>query len=145
VLLGSGPADEAWTALPLGDARRLRKEVRARLKGMAALPVKRALHPESGRPIDRRWEYFERLLDRGEMRAVTLDVGTGPGEALMVYRLKPFAARWRNFRVHRNGIAALPILATYNSEVFVTEAEAPAQWRIEFETDAPQWVDVVVF
>jgi hypothetical protein len=144
-LLGPAAAGEAWTALPVADAGLLRKQPRARLKGLAALSVKRSLHPEVGTPIDPRWDYFERLSDRREMRAVRLEFATGPGEAVMVYRLKPFAARWHNFRVLRNGITAAPALATYNAETFVSDPSGPTAWRVEFDTDAPHWVDVHVF
>ena len=142
-ILGSAPGARGLTAAALGDAKTLGKDAGTRLKGLTGLPVRRVLHPSEGRRIDRQWDYFERLRDRQPMTKFHLAFSTAPGEAFMVYRLKPFDSRWEGFRVLRAGVAVPPTLSTYNSWIYASDGIT--DWRVEFETDAPQWVDVHVF
>jgi hypothetical protein len=77
------------------------------------------------------------------MGRVSLRFATAAGEAVGVFRLKPFASRWQNYTVAFNGRPASPAASTYNSDLYASSAAG--EWVIEFETDAPQWVDVHVF
>ena len=144
LILGESGSHPGLTAIPVGDSAVIGRQPTSRFKGLGGYRVKAALHPAKGRPIERRWVSFDRLWDRQPMTRVTLAFATAPGDAFMVYRLKPFDSRWEGFSVKRGGVAAGASLSTYNSWVYSSGSSA-AEWRVEFETDAPQWVDVHVF
>lgn len=144
-ILGPTQGALAVTAIPLADAMAIGRTPAARLRGLAAFDVKDAVHPAVGRVIENDWYYFERLRDRVALTPTVLEFTTASGSHVMVYRLKPFDSRWQNFRVMRDSVPTAPSLSTYNSDVYASGASSASRWRIEFETDAPQWVDVHVF
>ena len=74
-----------------------------------------------------------------------LEFTTGPGSHVVVYRMKPFASTWQALAATRDGAPVAPVLSTYNMDVFASAGTSGSQWRIRFETDAPQWVDVYAF
>jgi hypothetical protein len=144
-ILGPPQAGPSWTGFAASRAAVIGKRPVDVFRGLAVFDVRRAVHPPAGRPIEPDWYYFELLRDPQPPRSVVLDFTTAPGEAVMVFRLKPFASRFTDYRVQRNGRSAAPALSTYNSDTFVSEGSGPSAWRVEFTTDAPQWVDVHVF
>ena len=133
----------AWTAIGVREALVLGRSGNGTFRGLALYPVKSAPHPPAGRAIEADWYHFEQLRDREPLQRVTLAFPSAPGEALMIARLKPFAASWKLLRVERDGAPAAALLETYNSAVYA--GTGAHRWLVEFETDAPQWVDVHTF
>ena len=103
-----------------------------------------AVHPRDTRALETKWYHFELLLDPRPMERVTLDFETKPGQWVTIYRHKPYASRWESFRVTRADPAARPPLTTFHSWIYPASGLAE-RWRVEFETDAPQWTEVLVF
>ena len=142
VQLFSTGADEAWSLLTSREARALAKPAALEAGGLAVLRVRRALHPPEPRGIEGEWYDFELLRDPRAFGHVTLDARGEPGSVLMVHWLKPFAGRFDNLRVTIGGAAAQRCLATFNSAGYCAPESGPVEWHIEFDTDAPHWVDV---
>lgn len=143
-ILGPPSAGAAWTALAAMQAAALGKAPAARLQGLAIFDVKQVLHPPRRRAIESDWHFFERLRDRKPLTRVTLAFRAGPRDAVIVYRLKPFDSRWQLLRLERDGQPAAAALSTFNSTIYLS-SDTGSEWRIDFETDAPDWVDVHVF
>jgi hypothetical protein len=140
-----GPASNtSLTGFPLVEAQRLGRKPLAAYGGMAIFEVVQVPHPPASRPIETDWYWFEQLRDRQPMTTIAHTFRTRAGQAVMVYRLKPFDSQWRNYRVLRNGNPVIPAVSSYNADIYISNASAD-DWRVEFETDAPQWVDVHVF
>jgi hypothetical protein len=140
-VLGS---DNAWTIVTRDEAAQLGRTP-AKLVGnaLALFRVKNALTVPEGRPIESDWYQFDHLRDPRPMTRVDLSFITAPGDAVMVFEVKPFA-RWENLRVTRDGVPAIPVNRTYDSAVYAGGPSA-AKWRVEVDTNAPQWLDVHVF
>jgi hypothetical protein len=145
-ILGPANGRPAWTVLSAGEAKAIGRAPARAFGGLAAFPVKTSAYPAEGRSIETGWYYFEQLRDRQPLAAVSLSLLTAAGDSVMIYRLKPFDSRWRNVRVERDGKVIEPALSTHNSAVYLSgDAASGCAWRIDFETDAPQWVDVHAF
>jgi 4-amino-4-deoxy-L-arabinose transferase-like glycosyltransferase len=142
-LFGDG-RQPMWTVLTVAEANMLGRQTHFSSSGLALLPVKRAIHPLESRPIEP-WYYFEQLRDPRPLTRVRLEFETSTEDVVMVYRLKPFDGRMENVRVQINGQDARSIAQTFNSTLYGADPNnQQARWRIEFDTDAPQWVDVHV-
>jgi 4-amino-4-deoxy-L-arabinose transferase-like glycosyltransferase len=107
--------------------------------GFRLLASIRALHPADGRKFEKRFNYVERISDRRPMERVAIELDTNAGEIVAVYRFKPYATAWNDFRVTKDGAIARAAFTTFDSWVY---ASAAGHWKIEVETDAPQWVEV---
>jgi hypothetical protein len=137
-ILGAEPGAHL-AALPVVAAAALGIAHGAAHRGLRVMNVARAIYPVEGRPIGSKWDYFEELRDRVPPRSERLDFETGARQLVAIHRFKPFDSLWR-LSVERDGVAVKPVYETFNSWVYA--GDAPGKWRVEFETDAPQWVDV---
>lgn len=145
-LLGAPGERTAWSLLTDVEATRLGRRPSRHFGGLAAFPVKARLGPASEREIQRDWYYFEQLRDRRPLTKVSIAFETAPADLVMIHRWKPFAESFGNLAVLRDGVPATPAASTYNSDVYASPTTlGPTKWRIEFDTDAPQWTDVHVF
>jgi hypothetical protein len=143
-ILGPPEGRFAITGLSRGEARRLGRKPLETFGGIAAFEVKAAISPPASRSIEAQWYYFEQLRDPQPLARHTRTLRTGPGEAVAILRLKPFGSRWKLIRIERDSQAVTPTVSTFNRDVFVS-APSGSAWTIEFETDAPQWVDIHSF
>ena len=140
-----GPSDNGWTLLAPEEAERIGRKAPQHFRRLAAFPVKASYHPARSRAIETEWYHFDQLRDPAPLARTSLSFEVAPGDAVTIFRLKPFTSRWENVRIERDGVAAAPAISTYNSLVFTTPGPSSSRWRIDFDTDAPQWVDVHVF
>ena len=140
---GPGPGHHLM-ALPESAASLLGITAGRKERGMRLIDSVEPLHPRERRPIETAWYHFELLVDPQPMRRVALDFETKPGQFVTIYRHKPYASRWESFRVMRDGAAAPQAFTTFHSWIYATGDQA-ARWHVEFETDAPQWTEVLVF
>jgi hypothetical protein len=146
LLLGKEPGLQ-FTALPAAVIEALHVERGTAHGAIQSVPVVEAIHPPEGRPIEPDWYQFDELRDRRALTHVKLEFEASPAGALMIYRLKPFDSQWRLLRVEYAGAAVEPAFTTYNNSIYRVKAQAAAnsKWVVEFDTDAPQWVDVHTF
>jgi hypothetical protein len=147
-LMGPDPPDPKrhWTTLPRAVADDLGRVAPVVHGGLALFNVRQVVHPPEGRPIEARWHYFEQLHDRRSPEKVVHDFEAAREEWLAIHRLKPFDSRWTPIAVECNGGAATPAFRTFNAEVYKPcDGDSRVRWRVAFETDAPQWVDVHTF
>jgi hypothetical protein len=136
-----------WTSIPASVAAGLGRSPLLLAHGLALVPSGAVHHPASGRSIESEWYYFEQLRDRAPRRKVSLAFEAAARDAVMIYRLKPLDSYWRLLRVTVDGEPPRELHATYNSTMLVSRsgsADVVSRWEIEFETDAPDWVDVHV-
>jgi hypothetical protein len=138
-IMGSG----GWTILSNAEASRLGRKSALAFRGLLLFPVTAAYPPGNARPIERTWYQFDELHDARPMTHFAADFSTAPGEAVMVLRIKP-SARWENFRISHNGVAAQPVSSTWDSQVYVG-AQGRNDWHVEFDSNAPHWVDIHAF
>jgi hypothetical protein len=146
VLMGKQPGPHV-TALPAAAIEALGIRGARPHRGLYSLPVAATIHPDEGRAIEADWYYFERLRDPKALAKVSLAFPASPGGLMMIYRLKPFTSQWRLLRVEFGGLPVEPAFTTYDSALYRARSGAApgAAWTVEFETDAPQWVDVHTF
>ena len=111
-------------------------------RGLRLLTSVRPIYPNEARPIDTRFGWFELLLDRKPVQKIAVEVDTNPGELVAVYRHKPYDSLWKGFAVTQEGKAVAPAFETVNSWIYPA-GERAARWKVEVETDAPQWVEVL--
>ena len=102
------------------------------------------LFPPETRRIETTWYHFELLPDPKPLQRVALDFETRPGQWVTIFRHKPYASRWESFRVTRDGVPAPEAFTTFHSWIYAG-GDRPGRWHVEFETDAPQWTEVLVF
>ena len=115
-------------------------------RGIRLLTSVRPIHPTEGRAFEKGFRYFERLAasDRMPLQRLALDFDASPNELIAVYRHKPYDTRWSAFTVTRDGSAVSPVFTTFNSWIYAA-ADRGGRWRVEVDTDAPQWVEVIAF
>jgi len=140
---GAGPGHHL-TALPEAVAASLGVNAGRKERGMRLVDSVEPVFPRETRPIETAWYHFEVLQDPRALERVALDFETRPGQWVTVYRHKPYASRWQSFRVTRDGTAAPEAFTTFHSWIYVAGDRA-ARWHVEFETDAPQWTEVLLF
>jgi hypothetical protein len=112
-------------------------------RGLRLISSVRPIYPPQGRSFEKRFSYFEHLDDRKPMQVVVVDFETQPQQIVAVYRHKPFDSHWVNFSVTQQHGAAVPASTTFNSWLYRT-GDQTQQWRVQVETDAPQWIEVFV-
>ena len=78
------------------------------------------------------------------MERVVLDFQTNAHEFVAVYRHKPYDSSWVGFTVTQDRSPAPPAFSTFNSWIYQS-SDHGGHWKVEFETDAPQWVEVIAF
>jgi hypothetical protein len=105
---------------------------------------RRSLALATSRPVESQWYHFEEMHDAKKRTGVTLDFVAGADDAVMIFRLKPFDSRWDALRIEHDGAPAEAALSTFDSAIYTAapRSAGPVRWRISFQTDAPQWVDV---
>ena len=140
---GPGPGHHLL-ALPEAVAATLDVQAGRKERGMRLIDSVEAMHPRAGRPIETAWYHFELLRDPRPIERTALDFETKPGQFVVIYRHKPYASRWESLRVTRDGVPAPAAFTTFHSWIHAA-GDRPARWRVEFETDAPQWTEVLLF
>jgi hypothetical protein len=140
---GPGPGQHVM-ALPDAADSSLGLRGGRRAGGMRLIDSVEPVHPPEGRPIETRWYHFELLRDPRPIQRVALDFETQPGQWVAIYRHKPYASSWESFRVTHDASGAVPVFTTFHSWIYST-GERPARWHVEFETDAPQWTEILLF
>jgi hypothetical protein len=142
VVFGTGPGDHL-AALPESIVPMLAIRQGSPARGMRLLRSVRAIHPTEARGFAKVFDYVEPLRDRGPMQRVALDFETRPDELVAVYRHKPYDSAWTGFSVRKDAVAATPVFTTFDSWIYQA-GDRGGHWKVEFETDAPQWVEVIV-
>jgi len=114
------------------------------VRGFRLLPTVRSFAPAEPRPFDAGFSYFERVpaAQRRPMQKQTVEFDAAPHEIVAVYRHKPYDTAWTGYSVTQDGNAAAPAHTTFNSWLYPA-GERGGHWRVEFETDTPQWVEVI--
>jgi hypothetical protein len=114
------------------------------IKGLRLLRGVRPYAPGDARPFEKEFNYFERVADeeRRPLRKSAIELDAAPHEVIAVYRHKPYATQWNGFKVTRDGTAVEPAHSTFDSWLYRAD-ERGGHWRVEFETDVPQWVEVL--
>ena len=146
-LVGAEPERAAHLvglSLPLWDALGWRPAVV--IGGLGVAPVARVIAPREGHAVPNGLVYPPYTIPGRDARAVQLDAVL-PGDEVLVISF-PFRA-WLPepvLRVTSDGAAAPPLARDAVSVVYgcrACAASAAVNWRIEFETPAPEWIDVV--
>jgi hypothetical protein len=110
-------------------------------RGIRLMSSVRPVIPREGHGLRRDFYYFERVSDRKAIERVAADFDANPGEFVAVYRHKPYNSHWSSFKVTRDGVPVAPAFTTFSSWIY-PPSERGARWRVEVETDVPQWVEV---
>jgi len=111
------------------------------MRGARVLRTVRPLFPEQMRPLESRWYHFPELHDPRQSRRIDLQFDTAPGEIVAVYRHKPFDSAW-SLSVARDGEKLAADFDTYYSWLF--RSAGSHRWRVQIDTNAPQWAEVIV-
>jgi len=104
----------------------------------------RPIYPKESRTFEKRFHYFEQLLDRRPVQRVEIEFDALPHELVAIYRHKPYDSQWTGFTVAQDGSAATPAFATRNSWIY-RAGDNGGHWTVQVQTDAPQWVEVIAF
>jgi hypothetical protein len=115
-------------------------------RGLRLLSSVRPVHPTQGHGFEKGFHYFERLVpsDRGPVQKLAIELDAQPRELIAVYRHKPLDTAWAALKVTQDGSAVSPAFTTFNSWIYAS-GDRGGRWRVEVETDAPQWVEVIAF
>ena len=111
-------------------------------RGLRLLENVRPIHPAEPRNFEKRFHYFEQVLDRKPVQRLSVQFDAQPNELVAVYRHKPLDSVWKGFAVRQGESEARPEFTTVNSWIYKV-GESPGRWTVEVETDAPQWVEVL--
>ncbi len=112
--------------------------------GLRLLTTVRPIYPHESHGFEKRFHYFEQLLDRKALQQVQVEFDALPHELVAIYRHKPYDSRWTGFSVTKDASAAAPAFATRDSWIYRAD-DSGGHWTVQFQTDAPQWVEVIAF
>jgi hypothetical protein len=114
------------------------------LEDCAFLTSVRAIHPTEARGFDKVFNYVEQTPDRRLDERVALDFEAQLHRARCRLPAQAVRQRVKGFPASRR--TELRRLPLYDLDSWIYRAgDRGGHWKVDFETDAPQWVEVIVF